>query len=229
MSYGLRVVNNNSYVQIDSDTPRLCSLYNGTYSAGSRVAIVTFPAAITTPEPPCIFIRNSPSAPNDIYTQTILTGSPGNWTGFQVWANNINSRPTGKWFAAVFATKANGNYGMRIWGANGQLVFDTGATPVTVTRASNSWSYISYGQQGPIGTATYYKCNIASGPLLEDEYFMINPLSRTMLAPNNVTSMDAGIRWVYASNELSLYAIGSRANWLDIGAPGAVFARLLGT
>ena len=229
MSYGLRVVNSNSYVQIDSDTPRLCSLYNGTYSAGSRVAIVTFPAAITTPEPPCIFIRNSPSAPNDVYTQTILTGSPGNWTGFQVWANNINSRPNGKWFAAVFATKANGNYGMRIWGANGQLVFDSGATPVTVTRASNSWSYVSYGAQGPIGTATYYKCNIASGPLLEDEYFMINPFSRTILAPNNITSMDAGIRWVYASNELSLYAIGFRANWYDIGAPGAVFARLPGT
>ena len=229
MSYGLRVVNNNSYVQIDSDTPRLCSLYSGTYSAGSRVAIVTFPAAITTPEPPCIFIRNSPTAPNDVYTQTILTGSSGNWTGFQVWANNINSRPTGKWFAAVFATKANGNYGMRIWGANGQLVFDSGATPVTVTRASNSWSYVTYGQQGPIGTATYYRCNIASGPLLEDEYFMINPFSRTMLAPNNVTSMNAGIRWVYASNELSLYAIGSRANWYDIGAPGAVFARLPGT
>ena len=229
MSYGLRVVNSNSYVQIDSDTPRLCSLYNGTYSAGSRIAEVTFPAAITTAEPPCIFIRNSPSAPNDIYTQTILTGSSGNWTGFQVWANNINSRPTGKWFAAVFATKARGNYGMRIWGANGQLVFDSGATPVTVTRASNSWSYVSYGQQGPIGTATYYKCNIASGPLLEDEYFMINPFSRTMLAPNNVTSMDAGIRWVYASNELSLYAIGFRANWLDIGSPGAVFARLPGT
>ena len=229
MSYGLRVVNDNSYVQIDSDTPRLCSLYNGTYSAGSRIAIVTFPAAITTPEPPCIFIRNSPTAPNDVYTQTILTGSPGNWTGFQVWANNINSRPTGKWFAAVFATKASANYGMRIWGANGQLVFDSGATPVTVTRASNSWSYVSYGAQGPIGTATFYKCNISNGPLLEDEYFMINPFSRTMLAPNNITSMDAGIRWVYGSNQLSLYAIGFGANWLDIGSPGAVFARLPGT
>ena len=229
MSYGLRVVNSNSYVQIDSDTPRLCSLYNGTYSADSRVAIVTFPAAITTPEPPCIFIRNSPTAPNDVYTQTILTGTSGNWTGFQIWANNIYSRPNGKWFAAVFATKANGNYGMRIWGANGQLVFDSGATPVTVTRASNSWSYVSYGAQGPIGTATFYKCNIANGPLLEDEYFMINPFSRTMLAPNNITSMDAGIRWVYGSNQLSLYAIGSRANWLDIGSPGAVFARLPGT
>ena len=118
---------------------------------------------------------------------------------------------------------------MRIWGANGQLVFDSGATPVTVTRASNSWSYVSYGAQGPIGTATFYKCNIANGPLLEDEYFMINPFSRTMLAPNNITSMDAGIRWMYGSNQLSLYAIGSRANWLDIGSPGAVFARLPGT
>ena len=118
---------------------------------------------------------------------------------------------------------------MRIWGANGQLVFDSGATPVSVTRASNSWSYVSYGAQGPIGTATYYKCNITSGPLLEDEYFMINPFSRTMLAPDNVTSMNAGIRWVYASNELSLYAIGSLANWYDIGALGAVFARLPGT
>lgn len=229
MSYGLSVKNDGSYIQIDSETPRLCCLYNGVYSAGSRVAIVNFPAPIVTPEPPCIFIRNSPSAPNDIYDKLVLLGSPGNWTGFQVWANNVNSRPTGKWFAAVFATVAADSYGMRLWGANGAMVFDSGATPVTVTRCTNSWSYAGYGQVGAIGTATWWNCNLPAGPLLEDEYFMINPFSRVMLQPNNRTAATGAIRWVYASNSLQLYAAANSSNWIDMGSPGAVFARLPGT
>lgn len=229
MSYGISVLNDSSYLQIDSDTPRLCCIYNGTYSAGSRVAVVTFPSAVTTQEPPCIFIRNAESAPNDIYTQTIITGSAGNWTGFQVTANNVNSRPTGKWFCAVFASRASATYGMRIWGGSGALVFDSGATPIIVTRASNSWSYVNYSNQGPIGTATFYRCNLTAGALLSDEYFMINPFSRTILTPNNINSTDAGIRWDYSTRTLTLYAIANRANWIDIGAPGAVFARLPGS
>ena len=229
MSYGITVRNDASYMQIDSDTPRLCCLCNGVYSAGSRVAVVTFPAPITTQEPPCIFIRNAESAPGDLYTQTLITGSAGNWTGFQVTANNVNSRPIGKWFAAVFASRALETYGMRIWGAASELVFDSGVAPIVVTRASNSWSYVSYGQQGPIGTATFYKCNLQAGALLSDEYFMINPFSRTILTPSNLNSTDAGVRWDYSANALGLYAISNRSNWMDIGAPGAVFARLPGS
>lgn len=229
MSYGLSVVNDSQYIQIDSETPRLCCLYNGAYSAGSRVAIVNFPAPITTPEPPCIFIRNSPSAPDDIYTKFVLLGSSGNWTGFQIWANNINSRPTGKWFAAVFATIAQDRYGMRFWGADGKIVYDSGATPVTVTRCTNSWSYGGYGQQGVIGVATWWNCNLDASPLLEDEYFMINSFSRPMLQPNNRISATGSIRWVYASNQLQVYAVANQSNWIDMGSPGAVFARLPGT
>ena len=229
MSYGLSVKNTSQYIQIDSETPRLCCLYNGVYAAGSRVAIVNFPAPITTPEPPCIFIRNSPSSSNDVYVKLVLLGGPGGWTGFQIWAHNVDSRPIGKWFAAVFATIASDSYGMRLWGTNGAMVFDSGATPVTVTRCSNSWSYSGYGQSGPIGTATWWDCNLRAGPLLEDEYFMINPFSRGMLQPNNINAASGAVRWVYGSNILQLYAIANRSNWIDMGSPGAVFARLPGT
>ena len=77
MSFGLTVRNDDSFIQIDSETPRLCSVFNGAYAAtGDRVARVAFPAAITTEEPPCIFIRNSLDRARELYD-----GMTINWRG----------------------------------------------------------------------------------------------------------------------------------------------------
>lgn len=49
MSYGLTVRNNDNYLQIDSEKPRLCAVHNGTYQATSEsTARVVFPKPITT-------------------------------------------------------------------------------------------------------------------------------------------------------------------------------------
>lgn len=232
MTYGMQIRNGDNYLQIDSESPRLCALYNGTYQAvGGRVASVSFPQPIRTQEPPCIFIRNSPNRLDDLYDAMVITGSEGNWTGFYISANNINWRPEGKWFAAVFGAVAQSNYGVRIWGPTGEIIFDSGSTPVIVTKANQNWAYAGFIQFPNLGGAHLYN-NSMVAPIAEDEYFMINPFSRGLLQPQQINWTPTGIRFDWASNRLQIYALTNRPSggvWLDIGQPAGVFARLPGT
>lgn len=229
MSYGLSVINDSSYLQIDSDNPRLCALYKGTYTSGSNTAVITFPAAITTAEPPCIFLQNSSARNDDLYDQMYMTGSAGNWTGFVLRANNINMRPTGKWFAAVFASLATGNqYGLRIWNESGTILFDSGATPIIFTKANHNWTYQGVVQFPSLGAAYFY-ANSLVAPLASDEYFMMNPYSRGVVGtqPN---FFPRGVRFNYSTNRLEMYIVASGAGpWTDQGQPGAIYARLPGS
>lgn len=232
MSYGLSVTNDSNYLQIDSDTPRLSAIYNGTYLAvGSRVAAITFPSPITTQEPPCIFIRNIQSKPDDAYTEMPMTGGPGNWTGFQIWAGNINSRPEGKWFAAIFGSVAQSQYGMRLWGSAGEIIYDSGSTPVIVTKANQTWTYAGFIQAPTLGGSHLYNNGVV-GPLASDEYFMMNPFSRGLLQPQVINWTQAAARYDWSAQRLQIYAITNRPSggvWLDIGQPAAIYARLPGT
>lgn len=229
MTYGLTVTNGSNFVQIDSETPRLCALYNGTYQAtGDHYARVTFSAPITTSEPPCIFIQNDPSRPDDIYWQTTIEGGPGYWTGFNIQAANVTWRPLGKWFAAVFASLAKNSYGLRMWTAAGSICYDSGAVPVIVTKANHSWSYQGSVQM-TIGAQYYYRNELVAA-LASDEYFMINPFSRGVLRPQNAGWLNLGVRFNYSENRLQTYVVAAGAGpWTDNGQPAAVFARLPGT
>lgn len=232
MSYGFIARNNDSYIQIDSETPRLCAIHRGTYAATfDRVARVSFPSPITTVEPPCIFIRNDPARNNELYDAMSIVGSAGNWTGFNIQANNVTWRPAGKWFAAVFASVAQSRYGLRIFGVTGEIVFDSGSTPVVVTKANQDWSYAGYVQFPSLGGAHLYN-NALVAPMAEDEYFMINPFSRGLLQPSVTNWTTAGVRFDWGANRLQIYALTNRPQggvWLDIGQPAGVFARLPGT
>ena len=227
MSYGLEAINDNSYVQIDSETPRLCAIYNGIYLPSGRFSYVTFPSPITTAEPPCIFIQNSPTRPGDIYNSMTVNGGPGAWTGFTLATNNIAYLPTGKWFAAVFASRSTSEYGIFCWAGDTKLIYDSGAAPVIFTRASHSWSYQGVVVVGELGQG-YAWANNMVGPLLSDEYFMINPFSRGVLQ-YHTTAAERGVRFNYDGNYLQIYSFSAISPWTNAGAPGAVFARLPGT
>lgn len=227
MSFGLHVRNDASYVQIDSDTPRLCALYSGAYAAsGSSSVTVTFPSPIKTAEPPCVFIRNSPNQPDVLYFGMTILGGAGNWTGFRLEAGNVTWRPAGKWFVAVFASRSAAAWGLRMWDAAGNVIYDSGAAPVIFTKATNSWSF-----QGvvnlTIGQAYYHRAEV-TGELATDEYFMINPFSRGTMAPQQVVWNQTGVRFNYSENRLQMYSVGF-TGWSTLGQPGAVFARLPGT
>lgn len=230
MSYGIIVANNDNYIQIDSERPRLCAVYNGTYTAtDSPLVTVDFPAAITTLEPPCIFLQNSPDQNSLMYTGLRILGSAGSWTGFRLSAMYPDNRPTGKWFVAIFSAATQASYGLRIWDSAGGAVFDSGATPVIVTKASQSWTYPDRVNISVNAWAYRYNNTMVS-PIVSDEYFMVNPFSRGMLTSQFYT-VSTGIKYDWQANRLQMFAITNSQGVVfnDVGAYAGVFARLPGT
>ncbi|OOV91240.1 hypothetical protein CR917_08875 [Pseudomonas sp. BRM28] len=113
-----------------------------------------------------------------------------------------------------------------MWDEAGVIIYDSGSTPIIFTKATNSWSYQGMVQLA-LGNAYYYLC-AAVGALASDEYFMINPFSRGLMAPNQALTNWCGARFNYSINRLQIYSVGT-TGWSDLGQPGAVFARLPGT
>ncbi|MCP6695846.1 hypothetical protein [Pseudomonas donghuensis] len=222
MSYGLQVINDSSYLQIDSDMPRLCVVHQGSYSGNSGFT-VNFPQPVTSAEPPCVFIRPAMGESNVLYRSMNILGSPGAWTGFSVALSNITHTTSGTWFAAVFQATTAAMYGMRIWDSSGKAIYDTGSPAVSVSMAAHAWPYAGRVQLD-IGYAYTYVCNLpkAIGPY---DHFMINPFSRYLNGPHQFVSTRMGVTVDYPGNRLVMYAVGS-ATWIDIGSHAAVFARL---
>lgn len=231
MSYGLTVRNNDNYLQIDSEKPRLCAVHNGTYQATSEpTARVVFSKPITTQEPPCIFVQNSPEQPDVMYTGMMLSGSPYNWTGFSLSPVNIQMRPKGKWFAAVFSATTESTYGMRLWDENGSPIYDTETAPVIVTKASHTWLNSERVQIGTNAFAFKYNNTMVSS-ILSDEYFMINPFSRSALTQVYYT-VPTGVKYDWQSQRLQVFIVTNISGgiaWNNIGQYAGIFARLPGT
>ncbi|EGH46390.1 hypothetical protein [Pseudomonas syringae] len=141
MSFGVISINDSSFVQIDSETPRLCLLTKGSYS-GTTNANVSFPRAVTSADPPLVFIRPDQNGIVQVPISVWFTGGPGNWTGFAMKASNVQSTLSGQYFIAAWASMGTASFGMRIWGPGGELVYDSGAPPVVVTFAAGNWAYV---------------------------------------------------------------------------------------
>lgn len=220
MSFGFRSINDNSYVQIDADSPRMCLLYKGSYSSSSYVATVTFPAAITTQEPPLVFLRPGTANSNELYRSMILTGSAGNWTGFTVSSSNINYQPSGDWFAAAFASRGASNFGLRLFGTDGALIYDSGAYSVVVTGVLPTWSYVG---QVTAGASKYYKW-VAGRALQANEYFLLNVFS--LGVQDSGSGSTCAVSMDYVNNQTCMWANGFTA-WTDQGHRPVLFAKLI--
>jgi hypothetical protein len=220
MSYGLIAINEDSYVQIDSDSPRLCLMYKGSYGGSSYVVNITFPAPITTVEPPMIFIRPNAGSRNEMLGQLSINGSSGNWTGFSLHSRNVTFQPTGLWFAAVFATKANSGFGMRLWDDGGTLIYDTGNLPVQVITARADWVYAGTETMTIGVTALWY---ISRG-LAAGEYMMINNFAQASMAAS-ASGAWTGIGVAYSENRTYMFQV-SVAPWIDEGYKPVLYARL---
>ena len=209
-------------MQIDSEAPRLCCLYEGAYS-GTSVVSVTFPSPITTVEPPCVFIRPAQGQGAVMYGSTNIGGAPGAWTGFSIQLVNNTSSASGTWFAAVFAATALSSYGMRIWDAAGNPIYDTGSPAVSVSSAASDWPFSGMTQL-TIGSAYTYVCQLPR-PIGPHDHFMINPFSRWLLCAHQANSLRMGVTVDYTNNRLVMYGVGF-TGWTEIGKHAAVMARL---
>lgn len=220
MSFGFKSINDSSYVQIDADSPRMCYLEKGSYGGSNYIATVTFARAVTTLEPPMIFIRPSETSNTELYRSMTLLGSSGNWTGFQITAQNINYQPTGLWFVAVFASRGTSNYGMRLFKADGSLIYDSTASAVVVTGVFSTWSYVGSVQ---LTIGLVYKWTSGRG-LAAGEYMMINDFSSCCQAEGGASGTCA-VSCSYATNQTFMWSQATTA-WTNQGERPLLMAKL---
>lgn len=172
MSYGFQSINDNSFVQIDSDAPRLCLLTRWGYSGVTNASGV-FARAITSQDPPLVFIRPDQTGAIQVPISVWFTGGPGNWTGFTMKASNINSTLSGQYFVTAWASMGTAVYGMRLWDQNASLVYDSGAPAVVVTFAAGNWTYFG-SDELTVGRRYIWTINRALGV---GEFISLNPFT----------------------------------------------------
>lgn len=225
MAFGFRSINDSSYVQIDSDAPRLCLIEKGVYNGPSYQVTVQFASPVQSIEPPMVFIRPSGKNTDELYAAQFLNGSSGNWTGFTVQSININYVPSGDWFVAFFGARANAGYGMRIWDGGSKLLYDSGSTPVVVTAVLPTWTYVGKLTQAYYGA--YYKW-VAGRGLAPGEYFCLNDFSLGVADTNGTGSL-CGISNDYVNNQIALWAFNSTSGGPNtaLGHRPIIFAKIV--
>jgi len=197
MSFGFKSVNDDFVLQIDSETPVLSVVESGTYAPTGQenglASYITFSQPLLTQEPPLFFIRPTGN------TRTVFAralGSPGNWTGFYLrgWATGYQQ--SGRWFAAVFTARATANFGMRLWAADGSMLFDSGCPLVNVTDIIRTWSYAGQETVGSLGEVIEWsRFQYAFPP---DVFLLINSFSMDLIgfASRNVWPIS---RWDFSA------------------------------
>jgi hypothetical protein len=224
MAYGLQFTNNSNTVVLDSEYARLMVISSGRYAPTQEEglgSVTTFPVAVSSQEPPLVFVR--PDTVNGIagMCRMRLLGSPGNWTGFYVRAYSVNAAGlNGRYFVAAFAAQASTSYGMRLWGSSGQLLFDSGTPNATFTRAFQNWNYVKYDTSEQGLTRIYYSVPFN---FPQDEFMLLNTFGMNMTSGSGIPR-NLYCWWDFPNNKL--YAITIAAtNPIAFFLP-AVFAKL---
>ncbi|MFK3605919.1 hypothetical protein [Pseudomonas sp. AP19] len=190
MSFGLLFTNTSDVVTLDSEYSRLVILYYARFGEGGVKGAV-FKAPITSQEPPLIFAK--PDG-NGVFQWVRLLGGPGNWTGFL----NESTTTVGTYFLAVYESTPTASFGMRLWGGDNKLLFDSGTPCAQITRFITSWNLISYVNPSP--GLWIYTWN-TDAPLSAGDYMLINNIAFDI--PCNSTYGKLSCSWNYQSNKVS--------------------------
>ncbi|WP_433739007.1 hypothetical protein [Pseudomonas putida] len=218
MSYGFLSINDGLLVQIDSEAPRLCVLTKGSYS-GTTNASGTFARPVTSQDPPLVFIRPDAGV-IQVPISVWFTGGPGNWAGFTMKASNVTATLSGQYFVAAWASMGTAAYGFRLWGAGGELVYDSGAPAVVVTFAAGNWTYIG-SEELSVGRRYIWAINKLLGA---GEYISLNPFA--MNCHNASTGGGCALGVDYANARIMMYSLATNA-WTDQGHRPFLCAKLL--
>lgn len=199
MPYGLLFTNNNDVVVLDSEFSRLVALARGNYS-GSGGASVGFPFAITTQEPPLVFVR--PAQSNTLCFCKI-SGGPGAWTGFS-FTGIAGVGTSGRWFCAAFQSKESAIFGLRLWDGDSKLLFDNGTACAQFTRTITSWAYMG---SSATGQGTSRLSWTAYSPLDAGDYMLINNIAMDVAGLTSRQGNQYAV-WDYGNNRLVMQVVG---------------------
>lgn len=203
MAYGLEYKNNNDVVTLDSEFSRLVVLQSGRYSGG-----VAFSPAITTNEPPLVFVRPDASV---TFQYVTIGGGPGNWTGFSYIGGGA-----GKYFCAAFKSRETETYGLRLWDGSTNLLFDSGTPCAQFTRVISSWAYAGSVGTGQLGQ---YKTSwTAPSPLNTGDYMLINTIGMDVAGASTRYAKLYCV-WDYGGNQVVPFIVGVNNSTLGFFVP----------
>ncbi|AOE78785.1 hypothetical protein A7318_09385 [Pseudomonas lurida] len=192
MAYGLEFKNNNDVVALDSEFSRLVVLQSGRYSGGA-----TFSPAITTQEPPLVFVRPDAST---TFQYTTISGSPGNWTGFSFLGGGV-----GNYFCAAFKAREVANYGLRLWDGSKNLLFDSGTPCAQFTRTITGWTFLGSSQTGQGLTRGNWT---APSSLSSGDYMLVNNIGMDV-GGSSTRASKLYCSWEYENDRILMFAIGA--------------------
>lgn len=200
MDYGLRYLNNNDVVTLDSEFSRLVRLDKGGWSGAGSGVYAPFTKTITTDEPPLVFVR--PDQSNTLCF-CLVRGSSGAWTGFS-FVGITGTATSGKWFAAAFESEPTATYGMRLWGGSTKLLFDNGTPCAQFTRTITAWSYLGSQQTGQ---GVYRYLWTAPSSLGSGDYMLLNNIAMDVAG---LVSRQANMyaTWEYSNDRLVISTVG---------------------
>ena len=182
MAYGLQFTNNSNVVTLDSEYARLSVIATGRFSPnadGGLGSLTAFPVAVTSQEPPLVFVRPDTVGGIAGLCKMSLVGGPGNWTGFYVRAYNaITAPPNGRYFVAAFLAQPVAQYGLAMWDSAGKLLFNSGTPAALFTRAFQNWTYVKTDNDPQGVYRNYYS---VSFDFPENEYLLINSFGMSMV------------------------------------------------
>lgn len=206
MSFGLEFTNTSGVVALDSEYARLSIIYSGTYAPTEESGLgstTTFPAPITTQEPPLVFCRPTTVSGVAVISSFRVNGSPGAWTGFYLRTENVNTaQPNGKYFVAVFASKASAAFGLRMWDGGAGLIFDSGTQAAVFTRAYQNWTFKSSVLLSD--NVNYRNTYTIPSGFPAGEYILANTFGMNMVS-GNAPGRALGNRWDFTVGEMQAY------------------------
>jgi len=200
MNFGVTFTNNSDVVTLDSEFARLVVLDKGTWNGSGSGVSVSFSKAVTTAEPPLVFVR-----PNQSNTLCfcVVRGSAGAWTGFS-FVGIVGQATSGKWCSAAFQSEPTATFGFRIWDENSKLLFDSGTPCAQFTRTITSWTYLG---SSSTGQGTSRLSWTASSSLSSGDYMLLNNIAMDVAGGTSGQGNIYAV-WQYSNDRLVIQAVG---------------------
>lgn len=225
--FGFEAINLGGSVIISPSNTHLAFVERGTISVLNNsvvdrpaVGSAAFMKPITSKEPPQVFVRLQSSRHSGLEAYMRIDGSPGNWTGFTMWASAFGGS-TLPLYVLEFCVCANvssapaSGFGMSVFDADGKPVFSSTDKLVKFSKFTKKWSITISGAAGGYAYFTF----TPDIQIESDDFINISSVNKGTVNQYLYQAMFHSIR-LYRNNERLLNLVTQGSYWYTV--PGNV-------
>lgn len=188
--FGFEAINNDNSVIVSNTNSHLIFSERGTVDVRNNsvvdrpaVGTATFTTPVLTIAPPKVFARLVSSRHSSMTIYTALIGSPGNWTGFRIYAaargGGILPLYVVDWVCCKnFDRPTTADYGFALYDENGVEIFSSDKKLVKYSKFTKSWT-VARTLSGSLFYYTWTPTDILISP---DDYIDITSINRGMVS-----------------------------------------------